>query len=359
MKKLCIGLIALLFVQLHLSCSDEKNYEEIETSPVVMDLTAVPYPKLSDYHFFDGELKNMTPVFGLMPYKPTTELFSDYSNKQRYIWLPENTISSYDGDHEILNLPVGAALIKTFYYDNVAPSDSRKIIETRLLIKKQDGWIAANYVWNVEQNEAFLEMGGSTVPITFTDEQEVTRSINYQIPSANNCNTCHKTSDVMKPIGIKPQNLNSNYPYESGIQNQLQKLISEDYLDNVPAEINSIVDFKDQSKSLDLRVRSYVEVNCAHCHQPGGSADYVAADFRFSQSAINTNLGVCVGAAMQPPGIPHGMIVKPGDIGQSLMHYTMTSNSNSWKMPRLGRTIVHEEAVQLVTEWINSLPECN
>ena len=51
---LSFGVISILF-----SCSSDDNYVDVPTSPVVVDLTQVPYPKLSDYKFFEGELKNI------------------------------------------------------------------------------------------------------------------------------------------------------------------------------------------------------------------------------------------------------------------------------------------------------------
>lgn len=351
-------LLAVACLSILVSCSDDDSYQPIDqTSPVVMDLASVPYPKLSDYKFFDGVLNNQEPSYGVIPFKPASELFTDYARKKRFIWLPDGTVANYQSDGEVLNLPVGAALIKTFWYSNVQPSNVDKIIETRLMIRKTDGWILANYVWNDDQSEAFLDTEGGTVPVTWT-ENGSTRTINYQIPSAANCVTCHTLNSEITPIGIKPQNLNSPYAYPGGSQNQLQKLLAFGYLDQVPQTINSVVDYNDTSKSLDLRVRSYFDINCAHCHSDGASVDYLALRFNFDATANPDIMGVCMGAAMQPPGITHGQIVKPGNTAQSVLYFAMSTNLNNFKMPRIGRTIVHEEAVQMVGDWINSLPAC-
>ena len=53
MRKKCIVLF-ITFLSL-VSCSD-KDEQYIAVSPVKVDLTLVPYPKLSDYHFFEGEM---------------------------------------------------------------------------------------------------------------------------------------------------------------------------------------------------------------------------------------------------------------------------------------------------------------
>ncbi|WP_309640791.1 hypothetical protein [Flavobacterium sp.] len=350
----------LLFLMVLNSCSSSSDdYVAVETSPVILNLAEVPYSKLSDYKFFEGDIKNLQPAYGVLPYKPTSELFSEYAKKSRFVWMPNGTKATYTSDAEVLNLPVGAALIKTFYYNNVQPANATKIIETRVMIRKSTGWIFAEYVWNEDQTDALLQMTGSTVSISWLDENNAPQQVDYKIPAANDCRMCHDVSAESKPIGIKPQNLNSNYNYTSGTKNQLSKWVEFGYLENnLPATIVSIVDYKDTSKSLDLRVRSYFDINCAHCHQNGGNADFTTIRMAFSETANPTNMGVCIGG-LQVPGITHGYIVTPQDTSQSTLFYMMNTTNPGFRMPRVGRTIVHQEGVQLIEQWINSLPICN
>jgi hypothetical protein len=79
----------------------------------------VPYSKLSEYRFFKGALKDQIPNDNVIPYKPASSLFTDYALKHRFVWLPPRTKATYVADNKIIDLPVGAALIKTFYYNNV------------------------------------------------------------------------------------------------------------------------------------------------------------------------------------------------------------------------------------------------
>jgi uncharacterized repeat protein (TIGR03806 family) len=357
MKKIHSLLLLLLCFEI-ISCSKSDDYTPAP-SPVVMDLTQVPYPKLSDYKFFEGEIRNQNPSIGVLPYKPTSELFTDYAKKSRFIWLPANTKATYSSNHDVIQLPIGGALIKTFYYDNVQPSNNRKIIETRVMINTQSGWIFAEYVWNEDQTEAFLDMLGSTVPITIL-QNNTALSIDYMIPDESKCIACHAVEDVNTPIGIKPQNLNSNYTYTNGNMNQLSKWVATGLLeDNLPASIQSVVDYQDTSKSLNLRARSYFDIQCAHCHQEGGSAGYVDMRFAFSETVDPLKMGVCVNPGLQVPGIGHsGKIVKPIDAANSTLFYMISTNESNYKMPRIGRTIVHQEGVQLVEQWINSLTPC-
>ncbi|MEY2630672.1 MAG: hypothetical protein RLZZ469_1569, partial [Bacteroidota bacterium] len=189
MKKNYLQALLLVFtLTVFSSCSDNDDDEDYTpVSPVVVDLTQVPYPKLSDYHFFEGDLKNLTPSLNVIPYEPASILFSDYAHKKRFVWMPEGTKATFNGDDKILELPVGAAIIKNFYYDKIQPTDTPLIIETRIMIRKVDGWIFADYVWNANQTEAFLDLNGSYKQLTFKDDNNVVRNVNYRIPSEAQC----------------------------------------------------------------------------------------------------------------------------------------------------------------------------
>lgn len=358
------GLAVFSILFLALACSsddDEQTYIPIveQQSPVVVDLTQVPYAKLSDYKFFDGLMKDQKPAVGVLPYQPASQLFTDYAEKKRFVWMPKNTKATYSEDGKVLELPVGAALIKTFYYNRVQPENVTKILETRVMIRKADGWIFAEYRWNDAQTEADLvPEGGADFEITWLDDNDVSHTAAYRIPSPQECFTCHHIGTVNEPIGIKPQNLNFNYAYQSGSKNQLQQWIDQGYLeDNLPGNIVSTVDYKDTSKPLDLRVRSYFDSNCAHCHRDGGHAQFYALRFEYKLTDNLTNMGVCVAPNHAIPGFS-GRLVTPGDINRSMVYYRMTTDEPAYRMPMLGRSIPHDEAIALVAEWINSVQGC-
>ncbi len=373
MKKFYLAVLIALSLAVFVRCSDDDPEDEyIPVSPVVMDLTQVPYPKLSDYKFFDGELKNQVPSYKVLPYKPASELFSDYAHKKRFVWMPSGVKATYDGDDNILDFPVGSALIKTFYYDNVLPGNTTRIIETRILIKKREssynvpgqsddsGWETYNYLWNDDMTEAFLDTdgNGTTVPIDWM-ENGVQKHTDYKVPASIECHTCHKLNpnhtslgEVVIPIGPKPQNLNYTYDYGTSQQNQLQKWIAEGYLESVPANINSTVDWKDTSKPLALRARSYIDMNCAHCHRDGAHCDYAPMRFNFSNNDMYL-FGVCMEPTQSIPDKPY--VIRAGDPDRSEMIHRMSSTDQSVMMPIIGRTIVHEEGVALMSQYISSL----
>ncbi len=335
------------------SCGNDDSPEEyVRVSPVQVDLTTVPYDKLSQYKFFDGEIKNLQPAYKVLPYDLNSSLFTDYAKKKRFVWMPEGQKAAYTADGSVLNFPTGAVLIKNFYYDNVQPGNTTKIIETRLMIKKADGWIFANYVWNDEQTEAFYTEEGSTVNISW-NEGGVVKTANYEIPYIQQCAQCHQDNAVRVPIGTKPQNLNKTYNYAEGSNNQLAKWVAEGYLqDNVPGTITSTVDWTDTSKSLDLRARSYIDINCAHCHSAGGECNYTPMRFGFADTTNPANLGIC------SPLQPGYFIIAGRRINNSDVYLRMNTTNASQQMPQVGRTIVHTEAIQLMKDWINSMENC-
>jgi uncharacterized repeat protein (TIGR03806 family) len=315
MKKNYLFLLPFFLFSLFVSCSknEDENYISVDTESkqivnnnntkaISIDLSQVPYPKLSDYHFFVGQLKLQKPGHKVLPYEPASTLFTDYAHKKRFVWMPPGTKATYNGDANILELPVGAVLIKNFYYDNVqnvVPAGATRIIETRLMIRKATGWIFAEYVWNNQQTEAFLDLNGSTTSITWIDEENVTKTVpEYRIPNEVQCIICHKKQETINnvfvtkniPIAIKPQNLNFQYNYGTETVNQLTKWIQTGYLNSnfsLPAQNATIVDYSDVSKPLDLRVRSYLDINCAHCHQNDRHCDYRPMRFAYSETGAS------------------------------------------------------------------------
>jgi len=347
-------LILSLFYILSSCGSSDDSSEYKMVSPVVVDLTTVPYPKLSDYKFFVGDLKNLNPAYKVLPYDLNSSLFTDYALKKRFVWMPEGSTATISSDDKPLNFPTGSVLIKNFYYDNVLPDNRTKIIETRIMIKKSEGWIFANYIWNDEQTEAFLDMTGKTLNIKWMQDGEE-MSANYSIPSENNCTTCHSNSNSFTPIGPKPQNLFKNYTYSSSeIKNQLQKWKEEGYLNTVPSNVASTVDWHDTQQPLAVRARSYLDINCAHCHTPGGDCDDMPLNLAFSATTNPVNLGICV----EPHDFVSGnqkYIIAGQDSWMSLLYFKMNTRIKAEMMPPIGRTITDGDGITLIQEWIDGM----
>ncbi len=328
----------------------------IETD-VNFDLATAPFDSLSKYRFFLGALAAMEPNEGLLQYEPISTLFTDYAHKTRYIWLPPNTQATYQGAGQLIDFPNGAVILKTFFYNQEQATNAPRILETRMLYKKEGVWHFAEYVWNEAQTEATLELNGKEIPLDFIDDNGVARAVNYRVPSEAECLTCHKSNGNATPIGPKPQNLHADYTYPDGSRmNQLSKWQMAGYLatDFDPSSIQAVVKWDDPAQDLQLRLRSYIDINCAHCHTAGGHCDYRPIRLAFEETDDETNLGVCV---TPDDFISSSLIniVSPRNTTKSALFYRLNSTEEMVRMPLLGRTLVHEEGVALIAEWINSI----
>ena len=198
--------------------------------------------KLSDFSFFTDD-KAQVPSQGVVPYELISSLFSDYSYKQRWVYIPEGKSATFRKD-KVFEFPTGSALIKTFYY----PIDERdltlgkKLMETRLLLKKADGWQAVSYAWNETQDEAFIKKAGKTILNEWIDFEGEVRSVRYRVPNKNQCKECHSYNDEIMPIGPKARNLNKIFNYSDESINQLTKWMKLELINPVEVELNTPVD---------------------------------------------------------------------------------------------------------------------
>jgi uncharacterized repeat protein (TIGR03806 family) len=326
----------------------------LPVTPVNYNLDEFPYDTLSEYNFYEGLMSELNPVYGVIPYKVISSLFIDYASAKTFIWMPNGARANYINDYSVLDFPEGTILMTTHYYENVLPNLSIKNLETRLLIKKEGEWLLVKYVWNEEQTEATYATEGSTVVVNWLHNNEP-KVVSYRIPSYSECFACHNKYETILPIGPKPQNINFDFPFSDGIQNQLSKLADFGYLeDNYPSNIVSAINWEDETQPLELRVRSYLDINCSHCHQEQGICEYRPMRLTFNETTDQVNMGVCV----EPDDLfdeTLAKIITPGRADKSLMVFRISSILPEYRMPLLGRTLKHTEGVQLLEDWINSL----
>jgi uncharacterized repeat protein (TIGR03806 family) len=308
-------------------------------------ITGEGYPAhLSEYGFFT-DLKARTPGARLFGYNLETPLFSDYAEKQRYLYVPAGAKARYDAD-KALDLPVGAALIKTFGFRQ---QGTFRPLETRLLLHRASGWVAIPYVWNAEGTDADLKRAGTRIPVTFTDPSGQSRSISYAVPNQNQCKDCHALGGAITPIGVKARYLN----YDG----QLQALAEKGMLDRAPADAPRVARWDDAKAPLEARARAYLEINCAHCHNPAGAASNSGLFLELNQPDP-----IARGILKRPVAAGRGsgnrdFDIAPGDAEASILIYRMESTDPGIAMPELGRATIHAEGVALLREWIDGMPK--
>jgi uncharacterized repeat protein (TIGR03806 family) len=322
-------------------------------------LATTPPAKLSAYGLFSDASAKM-PSPGVVPYQLNTALFSDYAEKRRYVFVPQGQSIRYRAEGAF-DFPVGSVLVKTFEFhakqgDQATPV---RTLETRLLIKTQTGWDARPYIWNREGTEATLTPVGGPIPITIQNANADVISIAYRVPNQNQCKTCHLTDGALSPIGAKAASLNRDFVYENGAENQLTHWTKLGILTGAPDPkmAPKVADFSDISLSAEVRSRAWLDINCGHCHKPDGAASNTGLYL----TAATTNLSQ-LGIGRRPVSAGKGsgellFDVVPGHPEQSILMHRISSTEPGVAMPELGRTLVHEEAVAVIGQWISEMKE--
>jgi uncharacterized repeat protein (TIGR03806 family) len=305
-------------------------------------LADVPAPTLSAYRLF-ADARGQTPNARVQPYVLASALYSDDAQKQRYVFVPPGLQARYTATG-VLEFPVGTTLVKSFGYPD---GDMLKLIETRLLVRQAQGWVALPYVWNAAQTEATLQRVGARRDVAWVDDSGAAQIVHYAVPNQNQCKGCHALGTVLSPIGPKARNLN--------IKAQLQSWQQLGILDAAPADAPRLPDYADSNSPLDLRARAYLDINCAHCHNPAGPASNSGLDLTFeNETATARGLYKRPVAAGRGAGAFEFAIV-PGKPEQSILLYRMESAEPGVAMPELGRSRVHGAGVALIRDYIAAL----
>ncbi|MCL1143909.1 SO2930 family diheme c-type cytochrome [Shewanella gaetbuli] len=294
-------------------------------------------------------------------YQLSTELFSNYASKYRFIFIPENSTFNFSAT-ERMEPPVGSVLVKTFalpYDTQVSGKGNEVLIETRLLIHRETGWTALTYQWQDQQ--ANLVIAGANISHTLNNQGEQL-TFDYHIPSKAECKVCHQVTtehtSVIKPIGLKAHVLNRQVSttQHSSI-NQLTLWQNNGWLNNVDlTQAPQSFPIDDESADLTSRAKGYLDINCAHCHNPHGFASISGLRLGFDVSHTTFEYGIC----KQPPGWdggPDGLAydIVPGNGEKSIVHNRQILSAAKDRMPPIGREIVHHEGTDLVKRWIDSL----
>jgi uncharacterized repeat protein (TIGR03806 family) len=236
-------------------------------------------------------------------------------------------------------------------------------LETRILEHRPDGWAGLPYVWNEEQTEATLDLAGSTIDVAWRHTDGAERNNRYLIPNANQCKGCHKADgndQPMRPLGPTARQINRDFVYADGKENQLARWsklgLFAEAVDAGRAPKLPVWD-DPATGSVDERARAWLEINCAHCHNPNGPGKNSGLDLHYAQSTP-AKLGIFkspVAAGRGTGGRLYDIV--PGKPDESILMYRIESDQPQVMMPELGKRLVHTEAVELVRQWIAEMPE--
>ncbi len=316
---------------------------------------------LSDYNLFLNIGSNSFTTNGQgISYEINSALFTDFSDKFRFMFVPDQQALQYQ-EFIDFDFPTGSTLVKVF---SLSTKDENKIIEVRLSIKRDNGWIYLPFIWLDNLQDAFLYRGGHKVNAQVESNRELIQ-FTYEIPTSSSCLECHKgelkTDEAsFHPIGLKARHLNKDINYQGGQINQLTLWKNLGLLTGLPedlTQIDTLPDWRDESVNLQDRAKAYLDINCAHCHSEGGSAALSGLRLEYWRKSISHAHGVCNSSHGWRGG---GFDIWPGRGDISSIPIRMRHTEAKDRMPPIGRSLVDEDAAALVSAWIDSLPsqEC-
>lgn len=319
---------------------------------------------LSDTGVFDDPASR-TPVAGLIAYRLNAPMWSDGAMESNFIAVP-NLDDQVTPEEQIRfrptsfwKFPDGTVFIKTLdlVVDETHPNVPRRRLETQILVRDNRGAVyGGTYKWRPDNRDADLVTAGSTENIIITNATGV-RTQTWYYASPADCLMCH-TPGAGYVLGANTRQLNGDFtcPVTGNTDNQIRTLnrlglFSPDFDEIKIPGYTKLAALTDVKAPLADRARSYLDVNCAQCHRPGGVGNY---DARYEtpvseQHIINAPAAVTL-------GLNNARIVAPGDTSRSTLYQRLGSIVPAVKMPPLSHNEVDTHAAQMIGEWINSLP---
>lgn len=315
----------------------------------------------------------------VVPYDLNAPLFSDFSLKDRAFYVPPGASIQYL-DTGVFEFPIGSAILKSFSFapDLRTPERGKRVIETRLLIRQEEGWRAYPYLWREDLSDADYFVRGKVQLIDFIDPDGAPRTSVYLVPQRNQCLECHVLKDdedetYTTIIGPSARMLNRNGNYSTGPANQLQQLEARGMLTGLPplesvdrafdvTTLSATSTLSMSPEDINRAARDYLDTNCAHCHNPRGIEGITSRLFLNYDAENLFNLGVC-----KEPGSAGGAArgrkydIVPGDPEASIMWYRTATAEVGDMMPLIGRSLGDPVGSALVWAWIEQLdaPPCD
>ncbi len=301
---------------------------------------------LSQTGLFQAPVSDLTPAPGLVEYEVSSPLWSDRAVKKRWMGLPAGTQIGFDRDAS-WDFPVGTVFVKHF---DLPLGATRRKLETRVLLRQNDRYVAATYRWREAGGDADLVTQRQTAQVTL-DVGDGLETQTWEFPGPGDCMSCHTAAEG-RVLGVRTRQLNREVTCDgSQSEDQLAAWAS---LGLFPQEIGPTpllptqADPADPSAPVDERARSYLAANCAMCHQPLGPAPG-GLDLRLSTPLPATAL---VGVpALVDLGVSGAERVRPGSLAESVLWLRAVSSDPAVRMAR-GTRVPDPVALAVFEDWI-------
>jgi uncharacterized repeat protein (TIGR03806 family) len=322
-------------------------------------------PRLLSQSGAFADVRTLDPAPGLIPYEVNAALWSDGAGKRRWLALPWGPGVAVDDGRIAFaadgpwRFPAGTVFVKHFAIalDEREPARERRL-ETRLLVRSADGGVyGVTYRWRADGSDAELLAGAEDEELTVRGADGGVRTQRWHYPSREECLRCH-TPNAGHVLGVSTRQLNRVALYPSGVRDQQLRTWSHLGMFAAPpdprtlAALPRLVALDDARAGNEQRVRSYLDANCAFCHQPGG-VGFSNFDARAGIPLAETNL--VGGRVVIDHGIDRARNLAPQDPWRSMVLIRMEHDAEL-RMPPLARNRVDAAAVAAVRAWIGELP---
>jgi glucose/arabinose dehydrogenase len=383
---------------------DKGGFYTLEATP--RDLPSSTFPRrLSDSGLFRS-VKGHVMEPALIPYSVNAPLWGDRAFKKRWIALPgvdsRIDFTTWRG----WNFPDGTVIVKSFGLEMEEGNPaSGRWVETRFLTQQKGEWFGYSYTWNEEQTEGVLVGAAGLdrdykirVPKSAAHPDGI-RKQTWHYPSRTDCMVCHSRA-ANWVLGLTSLQMNKVHDYGKVQDNQLRTLehlgvfkvnwadearaaLREDakakglgegdidkYLEKqtasrdqrepvfssllgLPAEkYGRLVDPLDPTADLTLRARSYLHSNCAQCHvEAGGGNAQIDLEFTTKLEAMNL---INVKPQHDSFNLKDARLVAPGHPERSVLLHRL-GHRGPGQMPPLATSMVDQDAVRALEEWIRTM----
>jgi len=312
--------------------------------------------RLSQVGAFD-DLTVLEPSADMLPYQVRAPLYSDGAQKSRWMLLPEGGTLGF-AEAGPYTFPVGTTFVKHFELalDARRPEEQRRL-ETRFLVSTPLGYYGISYRWDADGTDATPVLDGTFETLAVTAADGSVQEQRYFYPGPSDCLVCHNAA-AGHVLGVRTAQLN-DAGAASGVSPQLLAW-SERGLFGTPLEpgalaaLPSLAGLEDESRSIEDRVRSYLDANCSMCH---GSVSTLRATWDGRYQTPLGEQGLVGGALSGEAELPAGsVVVAPGDPTHSALWLRDGSNDAALRMPPLGRQTLDRQWLDVLERWIVALP---
>ena len=301
-----------------------------------------------------SDLSTLSPSDGVISYQPNVAYWSDGALKTRWFALPSNQQKITWAKDANWTFPSGMVWIQHFDLrtDLGEPAIWKKV-ETRFLVKSDEGAYGITYRWNNTNTEAELVPAeGMQESFVITQANDTQELQTWSYPSRSQCVQCH-TEAGGYALSFNTRQLNRTNTYNGLEQNQIEALFNADFFTNTNDPVHTLsrlISLEDDTQSLHVRALSYLDVNCAGCHQPNGPAPSNWNGL-FSSPFVDAN--IYEGLLQRSHSQTNTRFTLPNNADNSAVLHSMAGTDGYERMPPVGVNLRDGAAETLITNWIN------